>query len=77
MNKIINQIIKEYKLLMKSYVAIVFVLVEAAVMGVVSTLITLIVTTIIVGVVLGIKEYISNNKDETLNNIKTTNESTK
>lgn len=64
MNKVINKIISEYKALIKSYVAIAFLIVEVAVMGVVSIFITLLVSTILVAVVLGIKEYITSENQE-------------
>lgn len=58
-NKVINKIIDEYKSLMKSYVAIAFLILEAVVIGFVSTFMTLLVSTILVAIVLGIKEYIT------------------
>ena len=71
MNKVINKIINEYRELIKSYVAIAFLIVEAAVMGVVSTFITLLVSTILVAIVLAIKEYITSENQEVNNPEKT------
>lgn len=59
MNKVINKIIDEYKSLMKSYVAIAFLILEVVVIGFGSTFITLLVSTILVAIALGIKEYIT------------------